>query len=62
MSAMKQKIHDRAWFEQKVSELGEAIGQLSEERQLELFEEMEKEESKGERGKETEGRQGSSDE
>jgi hypothetical protein len=50
---MKQKKHDRAWFEQKVTELGEAIEQLPDERQLELFEEIESEDSPGERRKET---------
>ncbi len=50
---MKQKNHDQAWFEQKVTELGEAISQLPDDRQLELFEEIKSEDSPGERGKET---------
>lgn len=37
---MKEKKRDRAWFEQKVSELGAAIERLPDERQLELFEVM----------------------
>lgn len=37
---MKTKRQDRAWFERKVSELGEAIKQLPDERQLELFDEL----------------------
>ena len=38
----KQKKHDRAWFEQKVGELGEAIRQLPDERQLKLFDKLTK--------------------
>jgi hypothetical protein len=34
---MKQKKWNRTWFEQKVSELGQAIKRLPRERQLELF-------------------------
>lgn len=40
---MKQKKRDRTWFERKVGELGEAIQRLPQERQLELFKEMEQE-------------------
>jgi hypothetical protein len=46
---MKTKKRDRAWFERKVSELGKAIKQLPDERQLELFAELEQSASKEER-------------
>jgi hypothetical protein len=48
---MKKKKRDITWFEQKVGELGEAIKRLPDERQLELFDQMEKDRP-GERGKE----------
>ena len=40
---MKRKKKDRAWFERKVSELGEAVEQLPRDRQLKLFDEIEQE-------------------
>jgi hypothetical protein len=52
---MKQKKHDRAWFERKAGELEEKIRRLSNERQLELFDQLNKPEepSREQRKKET---------
>ncbi len=53
---MRQKKRNRAWFEQKVNELGQAIEKLPKQRQLELFKDLEKEsprEQREETGKET---------
>lgn len=53
---MKRKKKNRAWFERKVSELGEKIEQLPRDRQLKLFDKMEQEEKPPEGERERKGR------